>query len=409
MKQMVKKVAALMLAATMVLGAVPTAYAGKADGGAGDDTPILLGTTVTTDNTSIPTAYDISSGESASRTIPRGKYCYYVYTAQEPGYVTFTLSRGDYTLTDSAKWYFYLYDARMNELDRDTIKDSYTTEPYLVQKGDVFYLSLYSYSYDSGDVVAHAVQASFTAYPDVEKENNDSSSSATALKLNKEYIGSILDSNDVDYYAIKADKSGIYTISFDRYDFSTTASAKWKFTLYDAKMNELYTINTNTNSDGIDVDYALQKGKTIYVKISDYSYSSGTIYAIKATYKAATNIETEPNNSFSAADSIKVGTTYTGTLAEKSTSDYYVIKPEKAGTYKVTYKLKEDITYGQKVSVYDSSHKLVAESKEIYKSGSVKFKAKKGKKYYVVVSHTTNGWSGGYSYGAIYTLKVTKN
>lgn len=402
MKKHVKQVIATILSLVLVLGIgyEPT-FANETE------------SAITATNTSIPTAQDISSGQiTIGRIADTSSKYYFIYTAPNSGYVSFNLSRSDYSSTESAAWCLTVYDATMTKLEYKTyINSSYDTQPFMVQKGTTYYIEVCGSS-SSTTRIDYAIKANFTSCSYVEKENNNSGTKATKLVTGKKYIGCLNSSNDEDFFKIKADKSGYYKFSLNRYDFSTTDTPTWTMTVYDSSMNKLYSLNSTFNGDTNNtsgVYYVLPKGKTIYIKVSNSSSAVGHLYSIQTTFKKASNIESEPNNSYTQADKIKISTTYYGALGETSTADYFYFKATADKKYQVSISLNRDVTYGYKLYVYDSSRKLVASSSNtIYKNGKLSFKAKKGKKYYVVVKHADTGFFGGYSVGTLYKLKVVK-
>ncbi len=388
-----KKIVALMLALTLVLVYAPPAMAA-------------------TDNTEVKSAVDISSGGKTidfAEVMDQRKY--YVFTAQESGYVSFTIAREDYSSTDRPRWNMYVYDGRMNQICNGYAEnESYTSQTLMANKGDTYYLEVYGYNRASTQMTYY-VQANFTSYEFIEIEDNDSSSEATKLENGNLYLGNMISFDDVDFYKITASKSGVYTIHFDRHEFTSTNTSKWYFALYDSNMNQLYESDTyNNKEDGINVNYVLAKGKSIYVRIKNCSSSIGETYEIKTTFNKKTYIETEKNDDFSTADTVKLSKVYCGVLAESGTkaADYFVFKAEKSGTYKITFSLAKDLTYAQKITVYDASHKEIKTSDKIYKNGSISFKANKGKKYYISVKHADGSIFGGYNVGILYKLKVAK-
>ena len=356
-------------------------------------------------NTTIATAIDISGQEKYVDRVQEvgenNKY-YYKYTTSAAGYVYFKIAKESMDPTYSPTWYLQVYDSKMNKVDYIVSDDSSKPWPVLVTKGQTFYLEVYG-SGNGANETDFSIQPDFTKHANVEIENNDSAQAATKLKSGKLYLGTV--NKDEDYYKITATKSGIYTIHFDRHDFTATNSPKWYFALYDSNLNQLYEINTDFNEGGFDVVYALAKGKTIFIKIRNYNNSGGSLYELKASFKTKKNIETEKNDNFSSADKVKLSTAICGVLAEEGNGDYYLFKATKTGKYKVSFSLTNYVTYAQQMAIYDSSHNLIKTTNKIYKNGSLTFNAKKGKKYYIRAFHAGDG---GYNLGRLYKLKVSK-
>ncbi len=359
-----------------------------------------------TNNTTVNSAVDISSGnEVTNQPADTTTKYYYVYTASDSGYVNFTTKRAKTSSTNTPRWTTYVYDAEMNQICYKSSETEYTTQALTVNKGTKYFLEVYGNKDE-----AYSVQAAFTAYSHVEQEKNDTASDATKLSSGEKFIGSLSSSSDVDIYKFTASKNGVITMDLDRYDYSTTDSPEWYFTLYDEDMNEQYKLSSSYSNDSkntVGLHYAIAKGKTVYMKVSNDSSATGFLYSIQVSFTAAKNVETEPNNSYGQADKISLSKTYYACMAEQS-GDYYKLKVNADGKYKVTMSLNGDVNYGYKIRVYNSKRKLVKTSDEIFKKGSVSFSGKKGKSYFIVIEHASSGLFGGYSVGKVYKLKTVK-
>lgn len=357
-------------------------------------------------------AIDISNG--AARTGSVADYNdvkWYKYTASQTGYVSFSVSAAELS-TESYGWYLnvYKYDGQLTEVFKEYDKNV-TSDKYMVQSGSTYFIGV-SNSYSASNK-KYSVKANFTPYAFVESEPNDNGHNAKLLNFGTEYLGVIGNYQDVDVYQITAPKDGYVVMNLKRYQLLSAECPEWSFTLCDSSMNELYDIHTVFQNDAHNtenVNYVMKKGQTVYLKVSKYnSEAVGELYSVSASYVNAKNVEKESNNTFGSANKIKLKKTYLGTMGE-TTSDYYRVKATRNGKLKVTLKLDKDVTYGYKINVYDGSKRLVASSKKvIYKSGTLKFKANRNKKYYIEVKHGDRGFfSGGYTFGTNYRLTVRK-
>ncbi|WP_029322151.1 hypothetical protein [Butyrivibrio sp. AE3004] len=356
-------------------------------------------------------AGDISNGQAVQGTITESdKEMYYKYTASGSGYVNFSVSPSALT-TDEPRWEIDLYDA-----DASEITDCHGTKPVtnnvMVHAGSSYFVKITNWS--SARDVAYTIKANYVPYEYVVTEPNNGASNAKQVAFNSEYLGVIDNSRDEDFFKITAPKAGDVNIDFKRYQITSTEMPEWDFTLYDSSMNRLYSINSKFqddvhNTEG--VHYVLDANKSIYVKINkSNSNAIGELYSFKASFSQNKFVEKESNNDFNKATNIQLKKSYLGVMGEDNTGDYFRLKTKGSGKYKVNLKLDKAVKYGYSIKIYDSSRNLVASTqKKIYKNGSLKFRAKKKKKYYVVVEHADKGFlSGGICVGTVYRLKVGK-
>ena len=333
---------------------------------------------------------------------------YFKYVADTSGYVSFSVKKAVLD-TENRQWKISLFDSNAQK-----ICSEYGTMPstrrVMVEPGTLYYIQVEN-DYNARDI-SFAIRANFVSSPSVVAEPNNSANDAKNVAMGATYVGVIDESGDQDFFRITAPDSGYITMDFKRNSVDSTEIPVWKFSLYDANMNELYSIYSKLSGDVHNtegVHYVLKKNQTVYVRVSNDYNSVGELYSFQTRFHKDKNVESEPNNDYGKADSIKLKKTYIGVMGE-STGDYYRFKATSSGKHKISLKLSKAVTYGYRIKVYDSSRRLVASSKKnIYKNGTLKFKAKAKKKYYVVVEHGDVGFfSGGRTLGTLYKLKVSK-
>ncbi len=371
---------------------------------------VLVGTAINAKAEGLADAKPLANGvDSVGRVNDYGDKVYFKYVANASGYVTFSV-RKRVLDTEERKWEVSVYD-------RDAVKVSYTygvtpcTRPVMVTKGSLYYIQVENdYNTLGKDFL---IRANFTAYANVVAEPNNSANNAKNVALGNNYIGVIDNDSDEDFFKITAPDNGYVVMDFSRLTANTTELPVWKFSVYDSQMNELYTIYSKINGDVHNTEgvyYVLKKKQSIYVRVSrDTGSAVGELYSFKTRFKKNKNVEKEANNDYGKANNIKAKTTYLGVMGEP-TADYYRFKADSSGKYKVNMKLSKSVTYGYRIKVYDSSKREIAtSSKKIYKAGSLKFKAKRGKKYFIVIEHADYSWLfGGRTLGTMYKLKVSK-
>lgn len=384
-----RKMVALVLALSLLIGMMP-----------GNVTEVHAASP----NSQVTTAIDLSSGNIVTSAFTEDdEYLYYKYTAPSSGFVEFSLERNDYLSEDKGGWKLYVLSDKMNQYEESEDDTQVVSRRYTVQSGDTFYLKVDNYyaAYALFDVCAK-----FTSLDRVEKENNDTMQSATSLVKGKATVGGLSTSDDVDYYCFTAPSNGYVYFDFSRYQYVTSETYMWRWEIFDSKANILEDTQYYTGDDNSGY-IVCKKGQKIYVKVYNSSNAYKELYCIKPTYVSLKNIETEPNNSFSGADKMNIGTTYYGALTYGSSEeDYFYFKAAATRKYKITISYKDTMKNGDDLYIYDANKNTVVYKTEIKKSGSVSFKAKKGKKYYIVVKHHSSFW--GYTYNELYKLKVSK-
>ena len=129
------------------------------------------------------------------------------------------------------------------------------------------------------------------------------------------------------------------------------------------------------------------------------------LYSIKPVFKETDYVEKEDNNSFKKATKIEQKKTYIGVRNYESDEDYYKFVAPSNGTYKVSFGVQDEVTYGYDVTIYGPTKKELKTLSDLTDDSSAKIKMKKGTTYYIHVDrHST------YSYNCMdkYKIKVTK-
>ncbi len=199
---------------------------------------------------------------------------------------------------------------------------------------------------------------SITAFAAQEYEDNNNVDNATAIDINTYVNGSLSSSKDTDWYKFSIPSDGYFDIRFE-HDYIDSSSRYWKIYIFDSTGTAYVDGNSDffgaygretrvTSSFGV-------KAGTYYVKITD-DYYSGVNYKLKVEYTAASDWETEINNSKDSADSIQVNQTYNGSLSTNGDVDWYRI--DISTTCEVALVFKHDLVdSGSKywcIDIFDS-------------------------------------------------------
>jgi uncharacterized protein YjdB len=188
-----------------------------------------------------------------------------------------------------------------------------------------------------------------------EKESNDSISTAQSISLGNNISGSISERGDDDFYKFSITNSGKVSMNVTSY------MEYYSVILYDASGNRLwYDASNNWNSSvgfrSDDYDLYLEIG-TYYLEVrGSYSYNGSSsytgTYTISTSFTSANATESEPNNSVANANSVTLGNTIRGVIAENGDYDFYKFTLSKSGDVPMTVTAYMDY---YSVIIYDAS------------------------------------------------------
>ena len=235
---------------------------------------------------------------------------------------------------------------------------------------------------------------------------------STAEKINSGTFKSdaLLKKDSVNYYYFNASSNGYFHIEFSKeYDESYSPEYSWargwKVKVYNENIELLREVQFSAGNTKTDVDHniGIPSGK-YYITVEQNNVNKITTvgYKIKTVFKSSNVWETEINDSFSTADSIKLSTTYYGSLVEKSHfDDYYKISVPTTGYYYLTFGKEYDEAYspeyswarGWKITVYDPNYEEV--QTELSAAGNTtkdrfKIKLYNGANYLIITQNNTD-------------------
>lgn len=161
-----------------------------------------------------------------------------------------------------------------------------------------------------------------TAADRYESESNNDISSADYLPLNTSIQGVISAYGDIDYYYFTLPENGKIDIDFMHQ--IQNDSAHWNVELLNAESGSICSFDAELNQEVTsNKNIGLPKGK-YYIKIS--SYNSGVTkvsYTLKVSYTKSSAWESETNDDFSTADTLKMNALINGKLMSYEDNDYY--------------------------------------------------------------------------------------
>ncbi len=186
-----------------------------------------------------------------------------------------------------------------------------------------YYIKVNHYYYSN---IPYTLTASYTASSVWEREFNDSLQTASTIKVNTAYNGSLMSDSDEDWYRFTLTSSGRASITF-KHSALSGGYTYWEI--------GLYRYDTTTGETALLTDFSSKGGNlsltssivglpagTYYVKVNDYYYSN-IPYAITASFTSSSVWEREFNDSLQTASTMKLNTTYYGSLMRDSDQDWY--------------------------------------------------------------------------------------
>lgn len=198
--------------------------------------------------------------------------------------------------------------------------------------------------------------------------------------------GTISTAGEVDYYTVTLKKAGFLTVTYQGWSIGSSIASIWDEDL----ITQIWGNNLFGSSDAepktLTTTLALESG-TYKIKVCGYYGDIGD-YRLKTSFTAANNQETEPNNSFAKATTLKANTWMTGFISQTDNCDFYKVTVPFNQTVTVTFTSK---MAGAEVGLWNSDYILVKQiavfngSEETPKTGEFQETLSKGT-YYIKIS-----------------------
>lgn len=221
-----------------------------------------------------------------------------------------------------------------------------------------------------------------------ELEPNDTKGKADWLYVGKDAYGKIRESGDVDYWKVKAPKTGNYRIWLGE----IPSSQNYDLYLESGEGRELGKSTNSGSMDEVIEGISLEKGVWYYIKINGQQDDANrdSYYHLKAEYLApgATVMpdKYESNNLPDNAAEAQSDTVYQATIHELGDVDYYKYRVDLASTLEFSL---TNIPEGMDVDLYllDSNQKQLAKSEKAKNADeSIVFNGDPGYYYVKVVA-----------------------
>lgn len=278
----------------------------------------------TENNNSLSTADSISTNQSVTGSLPTGgDIDYYRFTLGSNGYISLTLNH-QYIDDGNSYWRVRLFRGSDSSLLEEFTYQGNVASQRSCRIG----LPKGSYYVEVSDEWKHSdvdynLRVNYIAASYWETEVNDSFGTADAISPNVSVTGSLMKSNDTDYYKFTTGSNGYISLTLN-HAYIDSSSNYWQIRLYrgsDTTLIEEFNYQGNIASQK-SCRIGIPKG-TYYLQVSDEWSHSDVDYNLRVNYVADKSYETEINNTASTADAITKNVVSRGTLMARDDVDYY--------------------------------------------------------------------------------------
>jgi hypothetical protein len=307
-------------------------------------------------------------------------------------------------------WDVSILDEEYNEVKSyGNITNNFTSARLTLGDNATFYIKVKYYIPKWTKAgISYSIKTEQVKRSDWEKESNATTSKATKLTSGKKMNATLWKKDDVDYFKFKTTKTGYAQVNFCVED-EEPVEYGWNFYILDSKGNVVYE-EEDVKENYISRKLAYKKGTTFYVKV-ERRWSNDKIvdvwYSVKVKEYSTSKYEVEPNDNTKKATTIKSGASKTGTILNSSDVDCYKYTAAKDKKVSVKFSIEGDVAVSQgwDVTIYRKSvsdNNIVVSENKITNDKTLKFKAKKGYEYYIVVKPHYND-----VYNVCYKVKVS--
>ena len=247
---------------------------------------------------------------------------YYKISVNSKGYISIKL---DHVITDDYvdwKMSIYKYNNALDEVFSDYLRGREINNlPRLGVEPGTYYIKISDGDNSSG--YDYQMTVKFTASDYWESELNDSYLTADTVKLNKTYGGFTGKGGNEDYFKFTPSYAGYLTIKLDHLLLSENAYWKINVYKYNDALQEVYYSTFYADEINKSPKIGVEKGKTYYVKISTYYNVDGVEYKMTFGFSSTTHWESEQNDTYLTADTIKLQSLYGGFIGDGDSCDYF--------------------------------------------------------------------------------------
>ena len=214
---------------------------------------------------------------------------WYKLVLPEDGYISVDFKHEMLSST-SGFWNFYLYQE-----DGITSIGNYSHKYQVLGnanlktnqiglKAGVYYIQVTRGDYNTSDAV-YTVNVNFTQTEYTELEPNSSAKDATNIKVNKEYLGSVGNGSDADWYKLTLSAAAEVTINF-KHEIMSSTSNYWAVNLYkEDGVTVIKNFSVSGNENGSFAIGSMEAGTYFIMVTADRYHTSSVTYNLNVTEK----------------------------------------------------------------------------------------------------------------------------
>lgn len=306
----------------------------------------------------------------------RGSSQFYIFNIDQRGYIELDFVHNNASTPGGVPyWDIYLYEAYKSEgsggdrqyRELSVLRAALDSKPALsnpvgVYPGTYVVMVTNTTAFSSS---AYGLTAGFTPANDYEAEFNDS-----IYRYNEIYSGRPIKGSssrlsvgkDIDFFMFEMKNQGHAKLFFEHDDFKLP-SIGWRINMYDSKGNLLYAGRSAFSDKLIESGViGLRKG-LYFIEVTSHEYHPAP-YGLTITATANNNYESEPNDSFESANSLKNNVAIHGSLSLRSSPlerDFYKISMPSRGYLQLFFEhddLIRDLE-GWNIYIYNSNKSLL--------------------------------------------------
>jgi len=160
----------------------------------------------------------------------------------------------------STYWFISIFDANNNLIARHDVGNNNTFNVAFPQAENYYFKIEYDSTYSNGLYTLLVSRTAPQQIPNIETESNNNTTMADPIATGISVTGQLMESSDIDWYVLNADKSGANTISFS----TSVASTYWLISVYDSMGNLLIS---NDIGDGGEIGVSLPSAGLYYFSV----------------------------------------------------------------------------------------------------------------------------------------------
>lgn len=306
--------------------------------------------------------------------------------------VDFKVNANDLGEDTKDGWNVRIYDSAMNEIKVYTNGiENFETPKFAIS--DTIYVKINAYNgVFSPNGIAYDLVVTKTEDDHWEDETNGASNTAQVINANEKYTASMWKKDDQDWFKFTSLDYFVIDFGVNMQLATDVVENEWNVYIYDSSLQEIATYSSVV--DFVSAPLAFEGD--VYVKVinQNQAYNNNYIYYdITAYTYADATWETENNDASNTANTISIGTKYTGNLYKGGDVDYFKFKAT-TNAFKVKFDIDlnevsaDKVEDGWRVTVYpvDSASPITSYSIENVGSfESITLPYTKGKEYFVKV------------------------